>query len=459
MAFRTPAPPTAARPQCAAVLTLLLAVLAATVLWSADSLYAPRRATFARHQAAGALPSNAQADGMIPAAGADGSGQQDAAGNPYQAAEAPDADALSGAAVRDREALLAALAPVQASLADPASLVPSLAGRRPGAAYTVAAGELDGAPQQVHVLSIDPADASLAVRPVLSFDRLFGYETLSVMAERAGALAMVNGGFSWLDGRPSGTVLLDGVFWHGADERFPTLLIGASSASLVQLATEVRVTAGGAGLGTASLNPWPMAPGLSVYTPAYGRTDRVEAGRFSITVSAGVVRQAGHTGEPAEIPADGFVLAADEATAARIRSRCTPGTSVQWETHCSPALPGETLHGLSCGSWLVRDGVPCAPASDPWVGSLAGPAPRTAVGIGPEGQLVFVVAEGRIAGGPSGLSGKTLARLLADMGLESAALLDGGASSGLIVGGSIQNRLSAGRERSLPDGFALVPRQ
>ncbi len=449
MPLRAPVPPEPPRPGLSAALPLLLAIAVSAALWGADGANARRRAEDGRMSvtdaSAAILP-----DGAVN--GAAGTGSKGTAG-------ASGTDGPSASAVPDRASLLAALEPETASLADPSSLVPPLAGRRPGAAYTTASGEYDGAPQRVHVLSVDPADPSMAVRPVLSFDRLFGYETLSVMAERADALAMVNGGFSWLDGRPSGTVLLDGVFWHGADERFPTLLIGASAASLEQVSTEVLVHAGDTGLGAANLNPWPMAPGISVYTPAYGRTDRVDAARYSVTVSGGVVMQAGQVSGPVDIPSDGFVLAADEPAATRIGPLCPPGTRVRWETRCTPVLPAETLHGLACGSWLVRGGEPCAPDADPWVGPLAGPAPRTAVGIGPEGQLVFVVAEGRIAGGPSGLSGKALARLLADMGMESAALLDGGASSELIVGGSIRSLLSAGRERALPDGFALVVRR
>ena len=56
----------------------------------------------------------------------------------------------------------------------------------------------------------------------------------------------------------------------------------------------------------------------------------------------------------------------------------------------------------------------------------------------------------------SGFTGKTLSRFLTDMGLLEAALLDGGASSEIIVGHEIRNILSAGRERKLPSGFMLV---
>jgi exopolysaccharide biosynthesis protein len=87
---------------------------------------------------------------------------------------------------------------------------------------------------------------------------------------------------------------------------------------------------------------------------------------------------------------------------------------------------------------------------------MAGLAPRTVVGLGRGGQLVFVVAEGRIPDGPAGLSGEMMGSLLVEMGLVEAAMLDGGASSQMLMGDTVVNRLSAGRERLLSSGFVLL---
>lgn len=355
---------------------------------------------------------------------------------------------------------LPALVSETVPFSDPARLIAKPTASDGGACYRRAEGLLDGVCQRVHVLTIDPASDAVSVRPMLSFDRLFGYETLTVMDARLDALASANGGFGPPDGRPGGAVMINGVFLSPADARFPVLIIGNREASLSPLRTEVVLIADGIRHAADFLNPWPMTAGLAVYTPAYGSTDRLEADHLAVVVSKGLVTGIVSGGSPVSIPSDGFLaVAVGTEQRTRLRGMFPVGTKASWQTNAWPELPEGSRHLMSCGSLLVHEGKAVAPESDPWAGSLAAPAPRSAVGIGREGQLVFFVAEGRIPGGASGFSGKALSRLLVDMGLVEAALLDGGASSEMIVHHEIRNKLSAGRERKLPSGFALVPRQ
>ncbi len=350
-------------------------------------------------------------------------------------------------------------APESSSLEDPKNFSRPPDAATGGVAWRMAEGSWGGRKQRVHVLSVDPAAKALEVRPVLSFDQLFGYETLGDMAKRNGALAAVNGGFGPPDGRPAGAVMLSGTFLHPADPAFPTLVIGKKDAKLVTLRSSIRLDVQGRKRAADFLNPWPMKAGWALFTPVYGRTDRIETPHLTVSVSKGKVVEIRESAEPVEIPVDGFLLAASgKDQQIRMKDAFRAGNTVSWSTDTLPAISSDALHALSCGSWLVRDGKNVAPLSDPWAGSLAGPAPRTAVGIGREGQLVFVVAEGRVPGGVSGLTGKELGDLLTAMGLREAALLDGGASSELITNGKVRNTLSADRERLLPSGFVLVPR-
>ena len=335
-------------------------------------------------------------------------------------------------------------------------LVPSLETLAGGAAYRVAEGEWGGAVQKIHALTVDPAGKAVRVRPVLSFDRLFGFETLSGMAEDKDSLAAVNGGFADTHGRPSGTVMMDGELLHPADKRFPTLILREDMAELTVLETVVSLQTRGKALLVDGFNPWPAPTGLSVFTPAYGNTHRMDRAHLAVQVSGGRVTRVMEAAAPVPIPPDGFVLAAVGNTAREaLRAHCAVGEPISVAVDYLPELPSGTLDAMSCGSFLVQGGVSVAPERDIWVGPMDGPAPRTVVGLGPQGQLVFVVAEGRIKDGPSGFTGKALGALLVGMGLREAAMLDGGASSELIVGGRVMSRLSAGTERLLPSGFLL----
>ena len=338
-----------------------------------------------------------------------------------------------------------------------AELVPPLDALSGGVAYRVAEGQWGGFQQKIHVLTIDPAAEAVQVRPVFSFNQLFGFETLSVMAGRAGAIAAVNGGFAYTDGRPAGTVMLDGVLHHPSDPRFPSLLFGDGRVSFAVLETPARLSLGTQTLAVDALNPWPIPEGISLVTPVYGSTDRLEAPHLVLRIARGKVLESLDAHAPVSIPDEGFLVVARGAQAReRLAALREPGLSAAWDVTPEPGWPADTRHAVACGSFLVRDGVSVVPEWDAWIGPMAGLAPRTVVGIGGGGQLVFVVAEGRIPDGPAGLSGEMLGALLVEMGLVEAAMLDGGASSQMLMGDTVVNHLSAGRERLLSSGFVLL---
>ena len=79
---------------------------------------------------------------------------------------------------------------------------------------------------------------------------------------------------------------------------------------------------------------------------------------------------------------------------------------------------------------------------------------RTAVGIKDNSTLVFIVVDGRQPGYSTGLR-KQLADILISAGVTEAALLDGGASSQMIVNGEIVNKPSAGKERLIASAFII----
>jgi exopolysaccharide biosynthesis protein len=70
---------------------------------------------------------------------------------------------------------------------------------------------------------------------------------------------------------------------------------------------------------------------------------------------------------------------------------------------------------------------------------------------------VLLTADGRQPGYSAGLTGRELGELLLELGISNAAMLDGGASTEMIVDGKIVNRPSfKGQERPL--GGALIVR-
>jgi exopolysaccharide biosynthesis protein len=121
-----------------------------------------------------------------------------------------------------------------------------------------------------------------------------------------------------------------------------------------------------------------------------------------------------------------------------------------------PGLPSD-LQAYECGNWLVKDGVPVVRDKDEWVGVMTNHDPRTAVGIKQDGSVVLFTVDGRQPGYSAGMTGKELASYLVGLGIVNAAMLDGGASTEMIVQGRIVNRPSfKGQERPLAGGLIVI---
>lgn len=108
---------------------------------------------------------------------------------------------------------------------------------------------------------------------------------------------------------------------------------------------------------------------------------------------------------------------------------------------------GEAEHIMSSiGGRLLNDGV----IGD---GFETGTAPRTAVGIKPNGNIIFYTIDGRQTGYSTGISIKSLATRMQELGCVDAINLDGGGST--VIGGvfpgfddfTISNRPSDGSQR------------
>ena len=96
---------------------------------------------------------------------------------------------------------------------------------------------------------------------------------------------------------------------------------------------------------------------------------------------------------------------------------------------------------------------------DAWVGVLTNRDPRTAVGIKWDGTVILFAVDGRQPGYSAGFTGKELAEYLADYGVKDAAMLDGGASTEMLLEGKLVSRPSyQGEERQVGGGILVLDR-
>jgi exopolysaccharide biosynthesis protein len=119
---------------------------------------------------------------------------------------------------------------------------------------------------------------------------------------------------------------------------------------------------------------------------------------------------------------------------------------------------GDVLHALSGGPRLVKDGKVCVTAAEEKFRNdvAVGRAPRTAIGITGNRELLLLAVDGRRPSHSIGLTLPELAQWMIDLGATEAMNLDGGGSTTLVINGKVEIP-STGTERRVSNALAVVP--
>lgn len=303
----------------------------------------------------------------------------------------------------------------------------------------------------VHILRVDPTSPDIVIRPVLAGDVSSGAETTSVIATRYDALAGINGGYFAGSGRPLGMIVIDGELVSAPLPRRSVFAISNDGRLLIQ-AFEFQghiITPDNKRLWVSAVNRPPHAGGVAVYTSHYGPlTPYLQT---AAVVRAGTVQ--GYFSGRILIPPGGYVLTVNQADELTLTNNLKPGQRADVVLNIDPAM--RLISALGGGPRLVKEGKAFVPFVWEWFTSalFATREPRTAVGIMPNGKLIFVTVDGRSKQN-TGMTLSELARLMVNLGAVEAMNLDGGSSATMVVGGRTVNDPSAGEER--PVGSALL---
>ncbi|MEB3322994.1 MAG: phosphodiester glycosidase family protein [Synechococcaceae cyanobacterium] len=309
---------------------------------------------------------------------------------------------------------------------------------------------------RINAVRVDPRTGPVELRPLSRPEGMEGLSSLPGLARRHDALVAINGGFfnrvrrlplgalrnrgRWL----SGPILNRGVVaWE------PRSLPRFGRLRLDEWITDAR----GARWPVEFVNSGYVKRGLSRYTADWGPHYRALSGtETALLVRDGVVQ---HRFDQARLAAGVRLTAGDELIVARAGAPLPgqAGESLRLESRPSSDL-GEASNVLGGGPLLLLDGRPVldgrAEGFSP--SFLQQGAPRTV--IGSDGRFLWLVTlEGVDDAGPT-LAEAALA--LREVGLRDALNLDGGSSTGLVMGGqhTVKGRGVAG---SVHNALGLVP--
>lgn len=293
---------------------------------------------------------------------------------------------------------------------------------------------------------------------------------ISEQADRAGAVAAVNGDFFDINqsNAPLGVGIKDGEViqspdpsgdWNGSAAIFTPDGLG----SIGEVFFQGTIVLPDGELPLAGLNkPELPVDGVEAFTPVWGTycrcravqdaTDVTEVEVVDHTVTA--VRDAAGEGE---IPENGFVLVGREAGAERLAA-LEVGDTVRIDYAARTAEGARIQAAVNGRQLLVVDGEP-QKASE---ADNVPPAPRTAVGFSKDGRTMYLLTvDGRQPAFATGVGLDELAEMMVELGAYNALNLDGGGSTTMVArkpGGTsveVENSPSDGAERRDPNGLAL----
>ncbi|MVO84871.1 phosphodiester glycosidase family protein [Streptomyces sp. p1417] len=344
-----------------------------------------------------------------------------------------------------------------------------------------------------HVLDVNLRDPRVRVG-LLHPGAVGARQAVSAMADRAGAVAGVNGDFFNITetqhpgveatGAPVGPAVASGRPLKAAvpdGQRFgPALPPGTTTedvlgvgvdgrARLDRMSLDGRIDSRQGRLPLRGLNQYALAEGsIGAFTSLWGTTSRVRAtcgtdtdrgapcstDTYEVTVRQGRVAERAETPGRGAIAADTTVLVGREAGARELR-KLAVGERVQVR-HRLVASASRVPYGFAVGGYpVLRDGAPL-PGLDGRVSAV-----RTAAGVSADGRRLFLLALDGAAEYRTGLTIAEVAAALRALGADDGFSLDGGGSSTLAARApgapavSVRNHPSGGAERPVPNGIAV----
>ncbi|HHY91950.1 MAG TPA: phosphodiester glycosidase family protein, partial [Firmicutes bacterium] len=317
---------------------------------------------------------------------------------------------------------------------------------------------------KLHVLRADLSRSDVRADLLLPGAGLAASERLTQMAQRAGAVAAINGDFFFGRGfgTPIGPVVRDGELISSPSGRHDLAAFGLrrdGSALLERWNFQGSVTApDGSTFTVAGFNkPGESYRELYAYDSGWGPQTPagVTQGGLAAVVSGGRVTAVVPADDGVAIPAGATVLVGAGPAAEFITAHLPVGSAVELHLGTTPSWQ-DLAWALGGGSVLVQDG-----RIVPFTHEVKGTSPRSAVALSRDGrELLLVAVDGRQEES-RGLTQTEWAALLLKLGAYQALNLDGGGSTTVLArlpgeaGAGLVNSPSGGGERPVGDGIGL----
>lgn len=296
---------------------------------------------------------------------------------------------------------------------------------------------INGYEQQIYSVLVDLSDEKITLNNNLSMDKIYGFETTTSVAKRKEAILAFNGMFFTDSGMHIGGLIRNREIITLPFEQTPMILINDKGEVYIEdIQIHPSILIDKKEVKIDGQNRKPYGSELILYTPIYGTNTRVEAKSTGYVIQENIVREVVKSDKPINIP-EGMKLLVDYGRNLDLYK----GDKVSIIYRSDKEI-GEITEGFQSGGWLIRDEKIVVKNNEILIGLTTNRDPRTLLGKNKDGKLVVVIVDGRQPGYSKGITGIEAVGLMKKLGCVDAVLLDGGASSTLVINNVLVNKPS-----------------
>ncbi len=339
----------------------------------------------------------------------------------------------------------------------------------PGVDYAEYALQTIDGPIEVRAVAIDPHAPGVRIEDALANDRLTSPgETVTSMAQRAHAVAGINGDFFAIGStnEPLNVVVHDGTLLRGPMQRAAFALDRDGHASIGELSLSGTIAIGSTTMPLDAVDALPSSSNvIALIEPAFGdlppsQTTLVALQPLDGSAPFGRYRVSGIADNATDAPA-GYYLAIGSSALAKLGLPAA-GDVVTIAGDLAPAPLASLTTAIGGGPVLLRDGVAVDDPDGPNGLEFTQRIPISGAGIALDGTVLLVEVDGRQPASSIGVTRAQFAALLASLGARDAMAFDGGGSSTLVArlpgdtDAVMQNLPSDGKQRRVANALLVM---
>lgn len=296
---------------------------------------------------------------------------------------------------------------------------------------------ISGYEQQIYSVIVDLNNENISLNNNLSHDKIYGFETVSSIAKRKESILAFNGMFYTDSGMHIGGLIKNREIITLPFEKTPMILINNKGGFYIEdIQIHPSILINKKEIKIDGQNRKPYGSELILYTPVYGTNTRVEARSIGYVIQENTVIEVIKSDQPIHIR-EGMSVLVDYGENLHLYK----GDEITIVYRFDKEIE-EITEGFQSGGWLIKDGEIVVKDNEILVGLTTNRDPRTLLGKNKDGKLVVVIVDGRQPGYSKGITGIEAAELMKRLGCVDAVLLDGGASSTLVINNELINKPS-----------------